>query len=108
MRPEIASDAVYPVKVDINRFLDKWGVKKYVNSTVKEITSEGVVIVDEKNNEKILPCDQIVLALGRDPFKPLEESLKAANIAYTVIGDANGHKEAGEALREAYELCREL
>jgi 2,4-dienoyl-CoA reductase-like NADH-dependent reductase (Old Yellow Enzyme family)/thioredoxin reductase len=108
MRGEIAADAVYPVKVDVNRYLDKWGVKKYVNSTVKEIVPEGVVIVDENQNEQVLPADQIVVAVGRDPYKPLEEGLKAAGFTYSVIGDANGHKEASDAIREAYELCRDI
>jgi 2,4-dienoyl-CoA reductase-like NADH-dependent reductase (Old Yellow Enzyme family)/thioredoxin reductase len=108
MRSEIATDAVFPVKVDVNRFLDQRGVKKYVNSTVKEIVPEGVVIVDENKNEKTLPCDQIVIAVGRDPYKPLEEGLKAAGLSYSVIGDANGHKEAGDAIREAYHLCKTL
>lgn len=108
MRGEIATDAVFPVKCDVNGYLDKWGVHKYVNTTVKEIVKEGVVIEDAQGNKKILPCDQIVVAAGRDPFKPLEAPLKESGVAYTVIGDANGHHEAGEALREAFLLCRGL
>jgi len=96
------------VKCDINGYLDKWGVHKYVNATVKEIVEEGVVIADAEGNSKILPCDQIVVATGRDPYKPLEAPLKEAGVAYTVIGDANGHHEAGEAMREAFLLCRDL
>lgn len=108
MRSEISTDAVFPVKVDINKHLDERKVKKYVNTTVKEIIAEGVVIVDDKGNEQILPCDQIVIAAGRDPYKPLEAGLKDAGIAYSVIGDANGNKEAADAIREAYELCKTL
>ncbi len=108
MRSEIAIDAVWPVKVDVNRHLDKWGVKKYVNSTVKAVTPEGVVIVDGKQQELTLPCDQIVVAVGRDPYKPLEKDLQAAGLSYSIIGDANGGKEAGEAILEAYKLCKDL
>ena len=81
---------------------------KYVNTAVKEITEEGVVIEDADGNVNILPCDQIVVAAGRDPFKPLEAPLKEAGIEYSVIGDANGNKEAADAIREAYLLCRDL
>ena len=108
MRSEISTDAVFPVKVDVNRHLDERHVKKFVNTTVKEITAEGVVIADEKGSEQTLPCDQIVVAAGRDPYKPLEAGLKDAGIAYSVIGDANGNKEAGDAIREAFLLCRAL
>lgn len=108
MRSEIATDAVFPVKVDINRHLDQWKVKKYVNTTVKEITKEGVVIESNKGEVQTLPCDQIVIAAGRDPYKPLEGVLQEAGIPYSVIGDANGNHEAGEALREAYQLCKTL
>jgi pyruvate/2-oxoglutarate dehydrogenase complex dihydrolipoamide dehydrogenase (E3) component len=108
MRGEIAADAVFPVKVDVNRHLNNWGVKKYVNSTVKEIVPEGVVIVDERQNEQVLPADQIVVAVGRDPYKPLEEGLKAAGLPYSIIGDANGNKEAADAIREAYDLCKTI
>ena len=108
MRSEISTDAVFPVKVDVNRHLDERHVKKYVNTTVKEIRPEGVVIADEKGNEQTLPCDQIVVAAGRDPYKPLEAGLKDAGIPCSVIGDANGNKEAGDAIREAFLLCRTL
>ncbi len=108
MRGEISIDAVFPVKCDINGYLDKWGVHKYVNTAVKEITEEGVVIEDAQGNVKTLPCDQIVVATGRDPFKPLEAPLKEAGVACSVIGDANGHKEAADAIREAFLLCRDL
>jgi NADPH-dependent 2,4-dienoyl-CoA reductase/sulfur reductase-like enzyme len=108
MRGEIAADAVFPVKVDVNRHLTERGVKKFVNSTVKEIVPEGVVIVDENKNEQVLPADQIVVAVGRDPYKPLEEGLKAAGLTYSIIGDANGNKEAADAIREAYELCKTI
>ena len=108
MRPEICADAVFPVKVDLNRYLDERKVKKFVNTTVKAIVKEGVVIVDGKGNEQTLPCDQIVIAAGRDPYKPLESILANAGIAYSVIGDANGHKEAADAIREGYELCKTL
>ena len=108
MRSEISADAVFPVKVDVNRHLDERHVKKYVNTAVKEIRPEGVVISDEQGVEQTLPCDQIVVAAGRDPYKPLEAGLKEAGIAYSVIGDANGNKEAGDAIREAFLLCRTL
>ena len=108
MRGEIATDAVFPVKCDINGYLGKWGVHKYVNTTVKEIVKEGVVIEDALGNTRTLSCDQIVIAAGRDPFKPLETPLKESGVSYTVIGDANGHHEAGEAMREAFLLCRDL
>jgi 2,4-dienoyl-CoA reductase-like NADH-dependent reductase (Old Yellow Enzyme family)/thioredoxin reductase len=108
MRGEIAADAVFPVKVDVNRFLDQRGVKKFVNSTVKAIVPEGVVITDDKGNEQTLPADQIILAVGRDPYKPLEEGIKATGIPYSIIGDANGHHDASDAIREAYELCKTI
>lgn len=108
MREKIAIDAVFPVHVDINKHLDERGVKKYVNATVKEIVPEGVVIEDKDGNLQTLPCDQIVVAVGRDPYKPLEAGLKEAGIPYSVIGDANGNHEAGAALSEAYMLCRSL
>lgn len=68
IRSEISADAVFPVKVDINKHLDQRGVKKYVNATVKEIVAEGVVIADGKGNEQVLPCDQIVAAAGRAAY----------------------------------------
>ena len=36
----------------------------------KEITKEGVVIADSNGSVQTLPCDQIVIAAGRDPYKP--------------------------------------
>jgi thioredoxin reductase len=41
--------------------------KEVCHTTVKEIVKEGVVIGGGKGNEQTLPCDQIVVAAGRDP-----------------------------------------
>lgn len=57
---------------------------------------------------KTLLADTIVMAVEREPYKPLEEGLKAAGLEVSVIGDANGHHDALEAIREAFELCRNI
>ena len=65
LRSEISTDAVFPVKVDVNRHLDFWHVKEYVNTAVKEIKPGCVVIADDKGNEQTLPCDLPVAASVR-------------------------------------------
>lgn len=108
MLDDYSKDSVWPVYVDIHNTFKRMGIKAYTSTAVQELTAEGVVVKDKEGNLKTLPADTVVMAIGRAPYKPLEEGLKKAGYAVTVIGDANGHKEALTACREAFETARAL
>lgn len=108
MLDDYCSDAVWPIYVDTHNAFKKWGMKAYTSSTVKELTADGVVIEDSEGNVKTLTADSVVMAIGRNPYNPLEDGLKAEGLDISVIGDANGHHDALDAIREGFELCRNI
>jgi 2,4-dienoyl-CoA reductase-like NADH-dependent reductase (Old Yellow Enzyme family)/thioredoxin reductase len=108
MRPDHSLDAIWPVYVDMHRLFDSLGIKAMVNTEVKGLKEEGVLVEDKDGNEEVVPAETIVMAVGREPYKPLEEGLKKKGFEVSVIGDATGSREALDAVRDAFELCREL
>ena len=108
MLDDYCADAVWPIYVDTHNAFKKWGLKAITGTRVKALKEDGVVVADKEGNEKTIPADTVVVAVGRDAYKPLEDGLKAAGFEVSVIGDANGHHDALEAIREAFELCRNI
>lgn len=72
LQSELAPDAERFYKVGMHQELNK-GVKTMVNTTVKEITAEGVVIQTAQGTVQTLPADTIFVAAGLAPRE--EESL---------------------------------
>ncbi|MDI3481350.1 MAG: hypothetical protein PWQ97_1005 [Tepidanaerobacteraceae bacterium] len=56
-------------------------------TTVKRISDDGVEVVDKDGEERVLPCDNVILSLGVKPLR--EEAQKFDNLAPEVyfIGD---------------------
>ena len=52
---------------------------------------------------KTLKADTVVIAAGSTPYTPLEEILKAEQIPYQVVGDANQVARAFDAVHAGYQ-----
>ncbi len=83
------------------------GIKVMDQCTVREITEKGVLI-EKDGEESLLPADTVVLAIGAVANNPLEESLKGRVNELHVIGDALKPRKLTEAIREGFDLAREL
>ncbi|MCZ2098933.1 MAG: FAD-dependent oxidoreductase [Anaerolineae bacterium] len=84
------------------------GVKIVANSVAKEITAEGVIV--ENNNEDVLiPADTVLLATGLRPDTTLYRELLAAQVAPTIklIGNPEHAMHAIESVSEAFRLALE-
>lgn len=84
------------------------GVEMVTQIDYKEITPEGVVIIQD-GEEKLIPADTVVVAAGANPNRQLAEELHG-RIPVHIIG---GAKEAGEldakrAIYEATLLARQI
>ncbi len=85
----------------------RMGIKVKDQTLVKEVNSEGVVV--EKDGEtSLLPADTVVLALGAKPLNYLEKSLRETGQALHVIGDASEPRKITEAVREGFDVARQL
>jgi 2,4-dienoyl-CoA reductase (NADPH2) len=82
------------------------GVQMLGNVQYKRIDDEGLHLIIDGKEEKLLPVDHIVVCAGQEPLRTLVEPLQAAGIPVYLIG---GAKEAGEldaqrAIREGTEV----
>ncbi|HPU77588.1 MAG TPA: FAD-dependent oxidoreductase [Thermosynergistes sp.] len=102
MLPEIATDEEAAVRLFLMRDLEKNKVKIYVNSPVKEITDDGVIVTREGREEKIGPADTIILAIGAKSVNELENELSGKVERLIVVGDALKPRKALEAVEEGY------
>jgi len=102
MLPEIATDEEAAVRLFLMRDLEKHKVKIYVNSPVKEITDDGVIVTREGREEKIGPADTIILAIGAKSVNELENELSGKVERLIVVGDALKPRKALEAVEEGY------
>ena len=87
--------------------LNKGGVKFYLNSRVTEINGNVVKLENETGEIKLENIDEIVLSTGMKSYNPLKENLEG-KIPYYIIGDAKKVGNAQDAIRDAYNVAKEL
>jgi 2,4-dienoyl-CoA reductase-like NADH-dependent reductase (Old Yellow Enzyme family)/thioredoxin reductase len=79
------------------------GVKEY-----KEITSEGVKLIDGEGKPVFLEADSIVLATGSRPNKGLAQSLRGKSFELHEVGDCVEVRRMTEAVHEGAEAGLEI
>ncbi len=87
--------------------IHRLGIRVMDQIPVKEINKSGVV-VEKDGKETLLPADTVVLAIGAAANNDLAEKLKGRVKELHLIGDAHKPRKITEALREGFDLAREL
>ncbi len=89
------------------KHIRRLGIKAKEQTLVKEVNEEGVVV--EKDGEtSVIPADTVVLAVGAQPYNPLEELLREKVKELHVVGDASEPRKITEAVHEAFDIARQL
>jgi len=81
----------------------RMGVKVMDQYGVKEVNSGGV-LVEKEGEEKLLPADTVILAVGAVAENSLASELEGLVKELHVIGDAKKPRKITEAVREGFEL----
>jgi len=84
--------------------LKRGKVRLLDETRVLSVTAEGVN-VDNKGEQKLLPADTIILAVGSRPSKELYEQLKDIIPTLSIIGDAAKPAKVTEAMQQAYDAA---
>ena len=87
--------------------INRMGVKVLDQSAVKEVNKDGVLVVKE-GVETLLPADTVVLAVGAVANCELAIQLVGKVKELHVIGDALEPRKITEAVREGFDLARNL
>lgn len=107
MLPVLSKELDAASKELLMSMLNRFHVSSFVNTKVKEITKEAV-IVETPDGEKSLPCDCVILAMGYKPNDSLAKECEAAGIKVHKIAGAVKTSNAMIANREGFELGLKL
>lgn len=99
--PEIALDEQFVVRDFLLKDLEEKNVKTYVNSTVRQIHDDKVIIVKD-GREEVRHVDSVVWAVGAQSEDGLTLRLKETSFKIVTVGDALEVRNALEAVEEGY------
>jgi len=102
MLPEIACDLNVVSRMALLKELDDIGVRILTNTTIKEFTGDGLVVIDKEGKEQVLKADTVILALGSKPENKLAEELRGKVDELYVAGDCADPRKIGEAMHEGF------
>lgn len=83
----------------------KLGIKVLVNSRIKEIKPDGVLIEQGTN---FIKADSVVIALGSVPEDSLEMALKGKGIQVYKAGDCVEPRKVIDAIHEGFEIASRI
>jgi 2,4-dienoyl-CoA reductase-like NADH-dependent reductase (Old Yellow Enzyme family)/thioredoxin reductase len=83
----------------LHRRLRDGGCKLVFDTKLERIQEDSVVVVSE-GEQKLLPADQVVIAVGTKPRDELKKALEEKEIRHFVVGDASRPRRIIEATEE--------
>lgn len=101
MRPEIGMDMEAGIRDDLKDSLNRCFVDIRTETALAGVTSEGALI-KQGDEEKLIPCDTVVLAIGTRANNPLAAELNGL-CELVVVGDALEARQALQASKEGFE-----
>jgi len=100
MLDKLGRDIGRTTRWTIIQALREHNVETLVGASAVRITEEGVVCAEGKQ-ERLIPADTVVVAVGTRPASGLAESLRAAAPEVVAIGDCVKPRHAQDAIHEA-------
>jgi 2-enoate reductase len=91
---------------DLKEKLDKAKVKILTYTNVLEVTDDGIVIANEQIKKSTLEADTIVLAVGLEPNRELQEALQDRLPEVYTIGDCVDSRKVIDAIWEGFRTAR--
>ncbi|MEG0376963.1 MAG: FAD-dependent oxidoreductase [Eubacterium sp.] len=109
MKDEVGADLGSLRKIAVMMKLGQLGVAFETNTTCVGISAEGIV-VKQADEEKMVPCDSIVMAIGSkaNDSTSLVKACEDEEIPCFIIGDAKEARRALNAVHEGFEAARTL
>ncbi|MDR2771750.1 MAG: FAD-dependent oxidoreductase [Clostridiales Family XIII bacterium] len=107
---DIGGDLEGGIRDDLKDVLNRYFVKVFTRTSLREVTEGGAVLVSKRCGPKegeivtedwFYPCDTVVAAFGTEAYDPLSEKL-IGNCETVVVGDARKARKAVEAVREGF------
>ena len=103
----ISAKAGILVRKEHTLSLNELGVRILTGATVKRILP-GEVVISQFGDERLVPADTVVLAMGMLPVNELKEPLETLGIPVFTVGDANDPREVLEAIHEGFKAAMQI
>jgi 2-enoate reductase len=81
-------------------------VEVFTNTSLLEVTENGVLLLGGDSQKKNFPADTIVLAIGLKPDRELYQTLKGQTPNLYTIGDSRKTQNILNSIWDAYEVAR--
>ncbi len=81
-------------------------VEIFTNTSLSEVTENGVLLLDGDSRKRNFPADTIVLAVGLKPERELYQTLKDQTPNLYAIGDSRKAQNIMNSIWDAYEVGR--
>jgi 2,4-dienoyl-CoA reductase (NADPH2) len=101
MLPKYGRDIGVSTRWTITAELKRLGVRIISRAKALEVREEGLEI-ERGEKREIIPADSIVIAAGAKPENSLADEIRALGKDVYIIGDANGPRNALDAIREGF------
>ena len=89
-------------------YLKEEGVEILTESTVKEITSDAISVVDKEENERSIATDSVIVALEKKPNKSLIQQLADSTVEVYEVGDCVEPHSIMNAVEQASAVARKI
>ncbi|MCL6571035.1 MAG: FAD-dependent oxidoreductase [Bacillus sp. (in: Bacteria)] len=108
MADDIVKDMGFLRKAFTLEYVQKEGIQIFKDTLCTEIKDLSILIEKEGKQIDLVGINSVVIAAGAMPNNEMEETIKAMNIPYHVIGDARKPRKALEAIWEGAEVGRTI
>ncbi len=109
MQDDVAKDVIYFNSFALKDCMEEAGVVIRTGCRVKSITSEGVVVTNERGEEELIAGDQVISAFGQVSDRSMVEAVKARYYSKTIsIGDCEKPAKSGDAIRGGFYAARTI
>lgn len=109
MQDDVAKDVIYFNSFALKDCMKEAGVVIRTGCRVKSITSEGVVVTNERGEEELIAGDQVISAFGQVSDRSMVEAVKARYYSKTIsIGDCEKPAKSSDAIRGGFYAARTI
>ena len=95
-------------RMQIMEYLEKGNITTYVNTRCVKITDKGIYVVDEKNEERFIEADTVVISAGSKIDKAKREIFKDVAFDVINIGDCYKVGDLQNAIHTAWDAATTL
>jgi len=103
---KLAPDASTANRSQLMEMVIQSKVEVLTNTTVSEVTNDGVITSDRSEEKKRLKADTVVLALGFEPRDELHQALMGKVAELRAIGDCAAPRKIIDAMWEGFRFAR--